>query len=375
MKRLTAVLLWCVAGAVCAPAAAPEQSKTFHAEKGGTLDVSLQGGNIVINAWDRDEVVLRVRDADDDDEPALTMTQTGNRIQVEQSGDGSDDFTLEVSVPSRFDIRLRSSSGDFEINGPLTGRIKGSTGGGNIRLGNLGGTVALTTSGGDITSGDIGGDLDLSTAGGDIHMGKVTGTANVSTSGGDIVVADVGKRINASTSGGNISIGNVGGEAVASTSGGDIVAGSVSGSATLSTAGGNVSLRGATGSAHVTSSGGDLELENITGSLEGSTAGGNVVATLNPGKNGRSHLSTAGGDIRLLVPERARATINARISVRGWWRKEIGTCDIRSDFPMENYEKDERNHEIRARVVLNGGGEEIALDAVSGNIEIRKAGR
>jgi len=373
MKRQTGVLLWCAVAAMCATAAAGELSKTFHAEKGGSLEISLQGGNIVITPWEKDEVAVRVRDVDEDDEPVLTMTQTGKRILVEQSNDGADDFTVEVSVPSRFDVRLRSSSGDFEINGPLTGRIKGTTGGGNISLGNLGGTVAMTTSGGDITCGDCDGDLELSTAGGDIHMGKVAGTATVSTSGGDIVVADVGKRINASTSGGNIAIGNVGGEAVASTSGGDIVAGSVSGSATLSTAGGNVTLRGAAGNAHVTSSGGDLELESITGSVEGSTAGGNVVATLMPGKNGRSRLNTAGGDIRLRVPESARATINARISIRGWWRREIGTYDIRSDFPMEKYEKDEGNHEIRARIVLNGGGEEITLDAVSGNIEIRKA--
>jgi len=376
MKRQTAVLLWCaLAAATCTPATAGELTKTFHVEKGGTLDVSLQEGNIKVTPWEKDEVTILVRDVDADEDPGITMTQAGNRVTVEQSGEESDDFTLEVSVPSRFDLRLHSASGDFDINGPLTGKIKGSTGGGNIRLGNLGGTITLTTSGGDITSGDIGGDLDLNTAGGDIRMGKVAGNATVSTSGGDITVEDVGKKINASTSGGNISIGNVGGEAFASTSGGDVTAGNVSGSATLSTSGGNVSLGGASGTARVTSSGGDLSLENITGSVEGHTAGGNITATLMPGKNGRSRLATAGGDIRLLVPGSARATINARISIRGWWRREINTCDIRSDFPTENYQKDEQSHEIRARIVLNGGGEEITLEAVSGSIEVRKAGR
>ena len=375
MRSHTGVLLWCALAAVCAAAPAEELTKTFRVEKGGTLDVSLRAGNIVITTWEKDEVAVRVRDADEDEDPGISMTQTGNRVLIEQSNGSSGDFTLEVSLPSRFDLRLRSSSGDFEINGPLTGKIKGTTGGGNIRLGDLAGAVAMTTSGGDITSGDIGGDLDLNTAGGDIRMGKVSGTATVATSGGDITVADVGKRINASTSGGNIAIGNVGGEVVASTSGGDIVAGNVSGSATLSTAGGNVSLRGAAGTVRATSAGGDLELENMTGTVEGNTAGGNVTATLTPGKNGRSRLATAGGDIRLLVPQSARATINARISIRGWWRREIGTSDIRSDFPMEKYEKDERNHEIRATIRLNGGGEEITLDAVSGSIEIRKSGR
>jgi DUF4097 and DUF4098 domain-containing protein YvlB len=203
-------------------------------------------------------------------------------------------------------------------------------------------------------------------------MGTVSGSATVTTSGGDITVANVGKRIRASTSGGNIVIGDVGGEAIVSTSGGDITAGSVSGSASLTTAGGNVMLRGATGTVRATSAGGDLQLENITGTLEGSTAGGNVVASLNPAKNGRSRLSTAGGDIRLFVPQGAKATITARIHIGGWWRSQKDTYEIRSDFPMEEYEKDEQSREIRATILLNGGGEQVTLDAGSGNIEIRK---
>jgi hypothetical protein len=203
-------------------------------------------------------------------------------------------------------------------------------------------------------------------------MGTVSGNATVATSGGDIKAANVGKKIRASTSGGNISIGDVGGEATVSTSGGDITAGSVSGSASLTTAGGNVLLHGATGTVRAASAGGDLQLENVTGTLEGSTAGGNVVAMLNPAANGRSRLSTARGDIRLFVPEGAKATINARIHITGWWRSRKDTYEIRSDFKMKNYEKDEQGREIRATILLNGGGEQITVDAVSGNIEIRK---
>jgi DUF4097 and DUF4098 domain-containing protein YvlB len=336
------------------------------------LDVSIRGGNIVINPWEKDEVWVRIRNVDDDEATGLRMSQSGNTVLIEDAEGSSDDFTLEVSLPSRFDVRLRSSSGDIEINGSLTGRLKGTTGGGNIRLGNLGGTIDMRTSGGDITCGNNGGDLDLNTSGGDIQMGTVSGSATVTTSGGDITVANVGKRIRASTSGGNIVIGDVGGEAIVSTSGGDITAGSVSGSASLTTAGGNVMLRGATGTVRATSAGGDLQLENITGTLEGSTAGGNVVASLNPAKNGRSRLSTAGGDIRLFVPQGAKATITARIHIGGWWRSQKDTYEIRSDFPMEEYEKDEQSREIRATILLNGGGEQVTLDAGSGNIEIRK---
>jgi DUF4097 and DUF4098 domain-containing protein YvlB len=131
-------------------------------------------------------------------------------------------------------------------------------------------------------------------------------------------------------------------------------------------------LRGAAGTVRATSAGGDLELENMTGTVDGNTAGGNILAVLNPLKNGRSRLTTAGGDIRLVVPDGARATISARIRVGGWWRIQKDSYEIRSDFKMDNYEKNEQGHEIRATVLLNGGGEEISLEAVSGNIEIRR---
>ena len=379
MKRTAALLFaFSIAAAPLAPASpgdGGDRTKTFPVGKGGTLDVSIHGGNIIINPWEKDEVNVKIRDGSDDGDPGISMSQNGTTVSIENTNRSSDDFTLEINVPSRFDIRLRSSSGDIEISGSLSGNLKGATGGGNIRLGNLGGTIDMRTSGGDITCGDIGGDLDLNTSGGDISMGKISGSATVSTSGGDITVANVGKKIRATTSGGNISIGDVGGEATVSTSGGDISAGSVSGSASLSTSGGNVVLRGATGTVRATSAGGDLQLENITGTLEGNTAGGNIVAVLTPSKNGKSRLATAGGDIRLVVPEGAKATITARIRVSGWWRSQKDAYDIRSDFKMDKYEKDEQGHEIRATVLLNGGGDQITLEAASGNIEIRKEHR
>ena len=316
--------------------------------------------------------MVRITDVEEDEDPGIRMSSSGSTVSIENLEGSSDDFTLEINIPTKFDVRLQSSSGDMDIDGPLTGRLKGMTGGGNIRLGNIGGTIDMKTSGGDITCGNIAGDLDLGTSGGDIHMGTVSGSATVTTSGGDITVQNVGKKIRATTSGGNISIGDVGGEAVVSTSGGDVTAGSVSGSATLSTSGGNVYLRGAAGTVRATSSGGDIQLENISGNVTGHTAGGNVMAVLSPSKNGRSSLSTAGGEIRLVVPEGAKATINARIRITGWWRSQKDSYDIASDFKMEKYEKDEQAHEIRATVLLNGGGEEITLDAVSGNIEIRR---
>lgn len=351
---------------------AGEHTKSFAVTKGGSLEVYVGSAGLIVHGWDKDEVLVTVSNADEDDFNRLTMRQNGNTVHIEGAED-SGDYRITVRVPIRFDLNLRTSSGDIEVDGPLTGNMSGRSGGGNVRLGSIGGNITMTTSGGDVTTADIQGDLDLHTSGGDIRMETITGNASVTTAGGEITVENVGKKLVATTAGGNISIGNVGTEATVSTAGGDITAGIVSGSASLSTAGGNVSLRGATGRVSANTSGGDLNLENITGTVEGNTAGGNISATLNPARTGTSHLRTAAGEIHLYVPEGARATISARIRLEGWHRKSHEEYDIRSDFPADKYEKDDRRHEIRATYSLNGGGEEITLDVSAGSIEIRRA--
>ena len=350
------------------------KTKSFSVGKGGSLQVFISEGDILISAWDKNEVLVKAIGIGDDETDGLTISQSGSTVRVKShASPESSDLRFDISVPSRFDIDIQTSSGDIDVQGSLVGNLKGSTSAGTIRLGNLGGTVSMSTSGGDIETGSIQGDLELRTSGGDIRMGSVSGEADVSTAGGEITIDNVGKRLRAKTAGGNISIGNVGGDAVVSTAGGNIVVGKVSGSASLTTAGGDIDLRSATGAVKATTAGGDLRFENISGSVDGTTAGGDVHVQLVPGINGRSRLTSASGDVHLYIPEKARATVNARIHIKGWWRSLSKEFDIHSDFKLENYEKDEHSREIRGTINLNGGGEVIFLETMMGNIEIRKA--
>ncbi len=351
-------------------------TKKFPVGKGGELRVTISEGSIRVAGSDRDEVVVRVTGLGEDEEEQVHIGAHGNTVSVESAASGGDGGGLrfDISVPSRFDADLRTADGDITIDGPLTGEIRGTTGGGDIRLGDLGGTIDLSTSGGSIGAGDIKGDATLRTSGGDVRAGSVSGTADLSTSGGDIAIRDVGMRLSAATAGGNVSVGNVRGTAVISTSGGDVVAGTVAGNATLSTAGGNIQLRGADGSVKASTAGGDLMLNGIGGSVDGSTAGGNIRAELAGSPTGTSRLTSALGEIILSVPEQARVTINARIRVEGWWRSESTAYQIIADYPLTNYERDDQAREIRASVILNGGGKSVNLSTVNSNITIRKPG-
>jgi DUF4097 and DUF4098 domain-containing protein YvlB len=350
------------------------QSKSFKVSKGGMLEVSVQAGDIRLNTWEKDEVYVKVSEIEEDDVDNLEMTQVGNNVRVEFHSRWGSNPRFDISVPAQFNADLQTSGGDITINGGMTGTLKGTTSGGDIRLGDVVGAADMNTSGGDIITGDIQGDLYLNTSGGDLRIGLVTGKADVNTSGGDITVEKVGKTLRARTSGGNVEIGDIGGEATISTSGGDIVVGRVSGGVSVGTAGGNISLQSATGRVMAKTAGGDIQLDSIAGPVDAKTASGSIDAELIPTGKGKSRLSTAAGDVRLYLPENAKATINARVRVHGWWKDESEESNIYSDFKADTFEKDEREREIRATYTLNGGGESITLDTSLGSIEIRKLG-
>jgi DUF4097 and DUF4098 domain-containing protein YvlB len=138
----------------------------------------------------------------------------------------------------------------------------------------------------------------------------------------------------------------------------------------LKTAGGDIHLEGASGTVEAKTAGGDIELCFVSGSVEAKTAGGRIKAELYPTGKGETNLETAGGDIRITLPEDAKANITAEIRLEHGWKKR--KYEIRSDFKEDKMETEE-GERIVGTYTLNGGGERIHLETVNSNIEIRKA--
>lgn len=283
-----------------------------------------------------------------------------------------DDIRFTINIPSHFNTNLYTSGGDIVVKGTLTGEIQGETSGGDIRISDVNGSVDMSTGGGNIRAGDIIGNISMTTSGGDIDIGAVSGTAEVTTSGGDIGVERVGRALKAETSGGNITVGDVVGSATVATSGGDITASRLLGGASLETSGGNIELRSGVGAVSAKTAGGDIRIDSVTGAVEARTSAGNVEIGLIPTGKGKTRISSSVGDIRLYIPSDAKATITARLRVRGGWKSRSDEWTISSDFEGTTYEKDEQGREHRATYHLNGGGQPISLETTLGSIEIRK---
>ena len=96
------------------------------------------------------------------------------------------------------------------------------------------------------------------------------------------------------------------------------------------------------------------------------------MAELNPSGKGSSRLTSSGGEVRLYIPESAKATIEATIRIHGSWGRRSERYNIRSDYEAETFTKDDDDEEIRAVYKLNGGGERIVLETVNADIQVRK---
>ncbi len=192
----------------------------------------------------------------------------------------------------------------------------------------------------------------------------------VFSGGGHIIMGNVSQAVRARTCGGDVIIGDISGAARISTGGGRIEVGKVAGDAELKTSGGHIVLLGGVGMVIAQTAGGHIRLEKVSGGVEAVSSGGNITVELVPAGNGQSRLRTLGGNINLYLPQASCVTIQACVRIQGDWETNMRRWDILCDIQPTSYERDHWKREIRATYRLNGGGENITLQAVNGMIEI-----
>ncbi|MCX6150985.1 MAG: DUF4097 family beta strand repeat-containing protein [Ignavibacteriales bacterium] len=375
-KPLVSILVFSTVLSFASTTDQGSKSKSFNVSRGGTLEVSILSGsaNLEVNVWEKNEVNLNVRGFNENEFENIVFEQSGNVITITDGGWSSDDDAkFIISVPSKFNLNLKTNSGDVKLKGALEGDVTALSYGGEIHTGKITGKVNLNTSGGDIVTGDVIGNAIVKSAGGNLSLNSVSRDADIFTYGGDIKIGVVGNYVNAKTNGGDITIEKIGGSAELFTFGGDLYVKDIAGNAKLNTYGGDITLTGANGLIIAKTGGGNIKLQKLTGSVNASTGGGDISVQLQPGGTGKSRITSGSGDIKLMVPENSRAEIDAVIKDADLWNNDDETgLVIKSDFKTQSYEKDSRRGEIRAKYILNGGGEKIYLQTINSTIEIKK---
>lgn len=352
-----------------------EKTMSFKVNKGGTLNVNINPGSIYLIPWDKNEVYIKIKNLDGDEAKNVEAYQEGNSVIVKYNSEwgwGSE-IELSINLPSQHNIEAKTTGGDVSVRGNIVGNLDLSTMGGDVSTKDVKGKVKISTQGGDLSVGNIEGGLMLSTMGGDVTIGEVIGeTAKISTMGGDIKVVKVASGIEAVTYGGDIDIKSVGGTSQVQTMGGSIELGSVNGAVMMQTYGGNLIVKSASGSINATTNAGDIVLRNITGSVNAKTSAGDIIVDINPSANSSSKLFSNNGSIEISLPSTAKATIDAEIKVRGYWKNMKSDFKIRSDFEAKTYTADDKDRKIKATYVVNGGGGKIFASSNNENIVIKK---
>ncbi len=350
--------------------------KTFQTSAGKKIDINLKsGGEIHITGNSNNQVVVRARmrgeDSDNLDFNAeesngsirVTSEYTGGRRNHNASSD------VEIEVPSRFDVNVRTMGGDVAIK-HVEGEITGQTMGGELNLQALKGNIQLTTMGGEVTLEDSNLDGSVKTMGGDVLIRNVSGSVKGSTMGGDV------RYENAN------SAGTPKDEVKIHSMGGDLNVNGAPEGASLETMGGDIHVRSASKFVDASTMGGNIELDAVDGWVNASTMGGNVTVRLvgNPSEGKRDvELTSMAGDIELTVPEGMAMDLDLQIVFDP---DRSHAPKIISDFPVKTWEEENKNnnynHGHNDSVVLHGTGQsgngqhKVRIKTVEGDIIIKK---
>ena len=274
----------------------------------------------------------------------------------------------EVMAPQNMAlVYTRSGGGSLSVSN-INGRVDGETGGGDIRLDAINGPVSATSGGGTVDIGTIGGDLRVETGGGDIRVRMANGELNAQSGGGNIWIESASRNAQVETGGGAIQVRKTGGSLRAESGGGDLDIGDVGGPASVETGGGGIRIASAKGDVRAETGGGNINLMGLSRGVNASSGAGSITAEfVGAGGISESRIETSVGNIRVLIPQGLRMTVQALVD-SGQERS------IDTDFPELKVKMEDGwgPREIYANGTINGGGPVLKLNTNTGSIQIVK---
>ncbi len=343
--------------------------KEFKISTEKTLDVNLKsGGSLKVSgkAGNRKMISVYGKDGAADDWK-IEVDRTGDAIELEVLSTGGGHGKnkgprLEVIVPARFNLKLKTSGGAVEID-HVEGEITGKTLGGELDFSHLKGQIDFKTLGGGITLKESDVDGKLTTMGGRVLLENVVGDVDATSMGGQVIYKNVKSR----SGEGNGKVVRI------KTMGGTIDVAEAAHGADLHTLGGGITIKSAQEFVTAKTMGGDIAIEAIDGWVKATTMGGDIKVNMtgNPKKGKRDvELKSMGGDIQLTVPAGLSMDIEIQLTVSRNARKEY---KIISDFDIkqERKTKDDKTI-IQGTGSIAGGKHKIKIKTINGNIYLKK---
>jgi len=282
----------------------------------------------------------------------------------------ADDFV--INVPRSLDSAKIDTGGGSVNAAGIAGRVDIGSGGGNLRLDDIGGVLSAETGGGTIDVGKVGGNVSLHTGGGNIKIASANGEIKAESGGGSVVVLSGLRGAVLQTGAGSIHVDKCSGHVKATTGGGSVELGDIGGPAEIETGAGSIRLASANGRVQAETGGGSIQLDGATSVQAETSAGGIVVKLLSSaGVRSDSTLETSAGDITVYLANDLPISIRAEIEI-------ANGHTIRSDFTDIHVSSEGSSwgpKTVTAEGQLNGGGPVLKVRTNSGNVNFRRISR
>jgi DUF4097 and DUF4098 domain-containing protein YvlB len=167
------------------------------------LDLSGVSGEVVIRAWDRDEVRVM---ADHSRRTEVEIRRSGATLRVEAAG--STGWTaladFEITVPARMGVSVDGMYVAADVEG-VDGRIEFSSIDGDLRVRGGSGRIDARAINGDVVIEDAQGEIHAVSAAQDVRITNATGDVFVEAIAGRVLLENVrSERVEATAVGGEI---------------------------------------------------------------------------------------------------------------------------------------------------------------------------
>jgi hypothetical protein len=188
--------------------------ETLHVSEGGRLVIGAWAGSVNVSAANGSTVRVAVRGRGLLPPPALEIQRDGADVYVDLQSAPLVGWLplwtwrhleLEVSVPARFSVEVRTRRGRVDVRG-VAGEVDASSQGGPLVFRDIRGPIDARTADGSIDVSGCRGDVDVGTAHGSIEIRNVEGQVTAHSRGGRIEVLDRAHGLLVQSGGGSIQI-------------------------------------------------------------------------------------------------------------------------------------------------------------------------
>ncbi len=184
------VLATLVAGLVLSGSIAANErvSETRSIAADGLLRVENTAGEVVVTAWDKNEVSIEAKLGDEAKELEISETSNGLMLVVinRSTNFGMDGTVIRLKVPTGVSLEIAGVSADIEVEG---------VDGAHQQLESVSGDIDLISESPRVEAQTVSGDIKYNGTASRCHVESVSGDIAVSGAGGEVTISTVSGEV------------------------------------------------------------------------------------------------------------------------------------------------------------------------------------